>query len=125
MDGTPLITMVKSRVLSECPELDDGGLQLDRTLGMLCSFLSVDDFVSFLTSPSFAGYARSAEPWVVFEIGLYTDHTKTLEFIASADTNRFVDPGMTGVFADHVAVCQTGDDMKQALGLWLAHVTLQ
>lgn len=125
MGNTPLITMVKSRVLTESPEFDDTASQLDNTLSMLCSFLSLDDFVSFLASPAFEQYARTDEPWVVLEVGLYVDHTKTLELIPSNDVDRIVDPRMTGVYPDHVVACRSTVELKQALRLWLTHVTLQ
>ena len=49
-DGAPLITLVKKGELAERPSLSSEDLALEQTLSMLCSFLSVDDFVSFLNS---------------------------------------------------------------------------
>ena len=123
MDAMPLLTMVKQRTIDEAHVLDEGSQALDQTLSMLCSFLSLEDMVSFLFSAPFASYARSKDPWVVFEVGLYVDHTKTLELVASADTLLFADPAMSGVWVDSVAECTNAEQANNSLTVWLARVT--
>ena len=66
----PLITLVKREEIAERPSLSEEDLSLENTLSMLCSFLTLEDFISFLSTPMFASYAQREEPWVVFEIGL-------------------------------------------------------
>ena len=76
--GTPLVTLVKKAEIGPKPALTES-LALEQTLSMLCSFLSVEDFISFLSSPAFQSYAQHQETWLSMEIGLYIDHTKTLQ----------------------------------------------
>ena len=45
---------------------------------MLCSFMSIDDFVSFIYSPKFVNLINTEIP-VKFEIGLYTRHEIILD----------------------------------------------
>lgn len=125
MDGTPLLTMVKAETLAVPPEFDEVAANLDRTLTMLCSFLSLDDFMSFLASMPFTSYARTDEPWVMFEVGLYIDHTKTLQLIPKQASMTLVDPSMTGVFEDDIIDCDDENALKSALNTWLSAIVLQ
>ena len=71
----PLLTMVKSKEINEVPdELTEQSIGLLGTLTSLCSFYSVEDFVSFIFSEKFIKIIDYDDPWVVFEIGLYLDH---------------------------------------------------
>ena len=88
----PLLTMVKSKEINEVPdELTEQSIGLLSTLTTLCSFYSVEDFVSFIFSEKFIKIIDYDDPWVVFEIGLYLDHQKNLQFIASKDNYLFID----------------------------------
>ena len=79
-EDRPLLTLVKSEVLDE-PDiaLSDEELGLVHTLSTLCSFYSIDDFVSFLFSSKFQDLTTRRPLFIVFEIGLFLDHTKTLK----------------------------------------------
>lgn len=123
MDTLPLVTLVKQRTVDETHVIEEQSEALDRTLSMLCSFLSVEDLASFLFSPSFAAYARTEDPWLVFELGLYADHTKTLELVPSAGQLLFADPTMTVPWSEAVAACERPEQVVAALSVWLDHVT--
>ena len=73
-----LLTMTVSRIIDEIPNNIDE--QLFNTLRGLCSFKSCEDLVSFLFTKNLCDMMAS-DPWVVFEVGLYLDHTKTIEVI--------------------------------------------
>ena len=125
MDGTPLLTMVKAETLAVPPVFDEVSANLDRTLTMLCSFLSLDDFMSFLTSKPFTSYARTDEPWVMFELGLYVDHTKTLQMVPKRTSVTLADPSSSDVFEDNVIDCVDEGALKSALNAWLSAIVLQ
>ena len=91
-DDLPLLTMVKSKQINESPDgLSEESLELLDTLNTLCSFYSIEDFVSFIFSEKFTKLIDCDDPWLVFEIGLYLDHQKNLQFIASKNSYLFVD----------------------------------
>ncbi len=91
-DDLPLLTMVKSKQINESPGgLSEESLELLDTLNTLCSFYSIEDFVSFIFSEKFTKLIDCDDPWLVFEIGLYLDHQKNLQFIASKNSYLFVD----------------------------------
>lgn len=122
-DEKPVLTMVKLRIIGEVPEdLAPESTALLKTLSMLCSFNSSQDLASFLHSPMFASLARGGEPWVVFEIGVYLDHTKTIEFIPSKDEMLFADVQGTGAFENHIHRCQLESSTDGVLQHWYEHV---
>ena len=91
-DDLPLLTMVKSKQINESPDgLSNDSLELLNTLNTLCSFYSIEDFVDFIFSEKFIRLIDHNDPWLVFEIGLYLDHQKNLQFIASKNSYLFVD----------------------------------
>ena len=118
-DGVPIITLVKKNELAPKPPLSPEGFRLDETLSMLCSFLSLNDFMSFLNSQLFQSYAQREEMWVVFEIGLYLDHTKTLQLYPDREQLTMADEAMTGAFEEHVWKGIPGDGMVAALRAWM------
>lgn len=119
MTDIPLLTMVKKQVLAEKPALSTDDEQLETTLCMLCSFYSLDDMMSFISSEKFRSLALREEAWIGFEIGVYKDHTKTIEFIPSAKEYILADSLMSGVFENNVWKGATTDELHQALLLWL------
>lgn len=120
VDPLPLLTLVKQRVIGEAGELPPQCAALDQTLSMLCSFFSIEDFLHFLNSPLFVQFARHQEPWVVFEIGLYADHTKILELIPEQVHLAIADAAMTGCFEGNVWTGQADDEFAQHLKKWVA-----
>ena len=122
-DGVPLITLVKKSEIGPKPSLSPESLALEQTLSMLCSFLSLEDFISFLSSPMFQNYAQHEEMWVSLEIGLYVDHTKTLQLYPEHHGLTIADDAMTGAFDEHVWKGQADDALVAALGRWVAMVS--
>lgn len=91
-ESLPLLTMVKSREIDEAPSgLSDDSFSLLNTLNSLCSFYSVDDFINFIFSDKFKDLVNYPNPWVVFEIGMYLDHQKNMQLIASKNKILLVD----------------------------------
>ena len=122
-DGVPVITLVKKGEIGPKPPLSSESLALEQTLTMLCSFLSLEDFISFLSSPMFRAYAQHEEMWVSLEIGLYVDHTKTLQLYPEHHGLTIADEAMTGAFEDHVWKGQADDAMVAALTRWIGLVS--
>lgn len=120
-DILPKITLVKQREIGVGPT-DDASLGLDQTLQMLCSFYTSEDLGSFLGSEVFVRYARQEEAWVVLELGLYVDHTKTVELIPSMDGFVIADTHQTGVFDGALWQGSTADEVVEAVNRWLAAV---
>ena len=118
-EETPLITLVKREEISSRPLLSAEDLALENTLSMLCSFWSLEDFISFLSSPMFDSYARRDEPWVVFEIGLYRDHTKTLQLYPERERLTVTDEAMTGALNQHVWKGQADRALVDLLQTWV------
>ena len=52
--------------------------------------------MNFIFSKKFTKLIDYEDPWVVFEIGLYLDHQKNIQFIASKNSYLFVDNARIG-----------------------------
>ena len=118
-EEAPFVTLVKREEISSRPLLSAEDLALENTLSMLCSFWSLEDFISFLSSPMFDSYARRDEPWVVFEIGLYRDHTKTLQLYPERERLTVTDEAMTGALDQHVWKGQADRALVDLLQTWV------
>ena len=115
----PLLTVVKSRVIDEAtPPLDAGEQALLTTLSMLCSFHTVEDLASFLFSQMFQGLIGNRPPFVVFEIGVYLDHTKTIELVASENEIVLADTSASGAFNENIHMIEDEDDAAKQLAHW-------
>tara|TARA_B100001778_G_C18584858_1_gene629355 strand:- start:1460 stop:1858 length:399 start_codon:yes stop_codon:yes gene_type:complete len=122
-DSSPMFTMVKSKTVGDAPqELSEKSQGLLETLTMLCSFYSAEDLASFLFTPMFSELARQDEVWLGFEIGLYVDHTKTLELFPSHVELLLVDNASTGVFTESIHRCVHEQDVVQQLENWYSVV---
>ena len=93
------------------------------TLSMLCSFLSIDDFVSFIYSEKFQNLLNESIPWIVFEIGYYQDHTKVIELIPTSKELIIADNQQTGVFEGNIATVCEKEDFVEQLSNWLSFVS--
>ena len=122
-DEVPLITLVKKGEIGPKPALSPESLALEQTLTMLCSFLSLEDFISFLSSPMFQNYAQHEEMWVLLEIGLYVDHTKTLQLYPEHHGLTIADEAMTGAFEEHVWKGKAEGALVGALARWIGLVS--
>ena len=112
--------MVISKYVDEKSETltEEQNLMIE-TLSMLCSFLSIDDFVSFIYSKKFQNLLNESIPWIVFEVGYYQDHTKVIELIPTKKELIIADNQQTEVFEGNIAtVCQQEDFVEQ-LSNWL------
>ena len=118
----PLITLVKREEIARRPSLSEEDLALETTLSMLCSFLTLEDFISFLSTPMFASYAQRDEPWVVFEIGLYQNHTKTLQLYPEPNRLTVTDEAATGVLDQNVWNGQADAELVGLLRSWVGAV---
>ena len=118
----PLITLVKREEIAGRPSLSEEDLALETTLSMLCSFLALEDFISFLSTPMFASYAQRDEPWVVFEIGLYQNHTKTLQLYPEPNRLTVTDEAATGVLDQNVWNGQADAELVGLLRSWVGAV---
>ena len=98
-------------------------LALEQTLSMLCSFLIVEDFISFLSSSMFQTYAQHEETWLSSRLGCTSDHTKTLQLYPAQHELIVADDAMTGAFDEHVWNGQADATMVRALQSWIAVVT--
>ena len=122
-DEAPQFTMVKSKILGEVPDsLSEKSLGLLETLSMLCSFYSAEDLASFLFSANFVELSRQGDTWLGFEIGLYVDHTKTLDAFPSQDELLLVDNAATGTFTESIHRCSNERDAMQQLKKWYSVV---
>ncbi len=122
-EGKPLLTVVKSRSIDDAePPLEPQDESLLQTLSMLCSFHTAEDLASFLFSPTFQHLTANRPPFVVFEIGVYLDHTKTLELISSNKGIVFADVQSSGAFENNLHHVEDEKDAMNQLAHWHATV---
>ena len=111
VDEQPLLTMTKSRIVSEMPALLD-------TLSGLCAFHTSEDLASFLFSEKFRLLVGEGEPWIVFEIGIYLDHLKTVEAIPVHDGVTIADTNLTGSIPNNIQVSHNENEISELLTNW-------
>lgn len=115
----PLLTMCKSRIIEDIPVgLSEKSLTLLQTLSSLCSFYSAADLAGFLFSEMFDSLVGNDEPWIVFELGIYRDHNKTIELIAVAGNITLADSQSSGAFDSDVVQCKTVEEMENFIMQW-------
>ncbi len=120
--NTPLITMViKSKDYQKIELLTSSQKSLIETLSMLCSFLSVDDFCSFIFSSKFSDLI-STYSGLVFEIGLYTNHEIVLQLIGQGKKVTIIDNIGYGCFDGNSIDCSTYDELVVCINQWLSLV---
>jgi len=122
MEDMPLLTMTKSRIVGDQPSLLPKSKALLDTLTGLCSFHTTDDLASFLFTKMFKELVGEGEPWVIFEIGVYKDHTKTLELIPVHDGITLADGSLAGGIPGNISIVKSESDCSQALLNWHNHV---
>ena len=121
-ESLPLITMVKSKQISEDPDnLSQKSKDLLATLTGLCSFYSIEDFVSFLFSQGFKDLNDYGEPWITFEVGLYQDHTKTIQLIATRNEFSLVSSDVV-LWENGILETEDRDIISKELNNWCALV---
>ena len=122
MEGNPLLTMTKSRIVGDQPNLLPKDQSLLDTLSGLCSFHSSEDLANFLFTDMFRSLVGVGEPWIIFEIGVYSDHVKTIELIPVHDGVTLADGAMTGAIENNVIVAKSEPDCNTFLSNWYNHV---
>ena len=121
-NSTPLITLViKSKNYVETDLLNDSQNSLIDTLSTLCSFLTVKDFCSFIFSDKFSSLMKNSLE-LVFEIGLYTNHQKTLELTAMKDKMNIRDLLDQGCFDKSPVEFSTFNELEIVLNRWLTSI---
>lgn len=123
MEDMPLLTMTKSRIVGIQPSLVPKSEALLETLSGLCSFHTTEDLASFLFTEMFRELVGEGEPWIVFEIGVYKNHTKTLELIPVHDGITLADGSLAGGIPGNISIVKSESDCSQALLNWHNHVT--
>ena len=117
--GIPLITLViKSQKNDELDLLADNEKSLLDTLSMLCSFLSVKDFCSFIFSDKFSNLTKY-DLDLVFEIGLYANHELTLELSLSKEKMRIDDLIGQGCFDNNSFEFSMSEELEIGINNWL------
>ena len=119
MDGMPLLTMTKSRVIDEIPKLSEKSTVLLHTLSSLCSFHTCEDLASFLFSDMFRALVSAPHPWVIFEIGIYKNHSIVIEAIPIDNGIKLADSSMKGLIPGNVSDISSELECSQILNNWL------
>ena len=117
--GIPLITLViKSQNNDGLDLLADNEKSLLDTLSMLCSFLSVKDFCSFIFSDKFSNLTKY-DLDLVFEIGLYSNHELTLELSLNKGKMRIDDLIDQGCFDNNSFEFSIFEELEIGINNWL------
>ena len=120
--GIPLITLViKSQNNNRLDQLADDENSLIDTLSMLCSFLSVKDFCSFIFSDKFSGL-KKYDMDLVFEIGLYTNHEITLQLSLTKEKMRIDDLINQGCFDNNSFEFSIFEELEIGINNWLNRI---
>ncbi|MEL0100528.1 MAG: hypothetical protein VW862_02340 [Euryarchaeota archaeon] len=119
MDDNPLLTMTRSRLVDEIPPLTDKSNALFETLCTLCSFHTCADLASFLFTDMFRELVNFEEIWIVFEIGLYHDHTITIEAIPTTEGIKFADTSLRNIFPNNIIEVKSEIDCENAIQYWV------
>tara|TARA_B100002052_G_scaffold62610_1_gene55708 strand:+ start:4804 stop:5178 length:375 start_codon:yes stop_codon:yes gene_type:complete len=119
--NTPVLTLVIKSIESEgVTKLEEEVQELVGTLSMLCSFLSVKDFCSFIFSEKFKQLTMQ-ELEIVFEVGIYSRHEITLQLSASVDGVILNDLIGQNCFENDLVICSTMDDLEAIIVSWLTN----
>ena len=120
--NTPVLTLVIKSIESEgVTKLEEEVQGLVGTLSMLCSFLSVKDFCSFIFSEKFKQLTMQ-ELEVIFEVGIYSRHEVTLQLSASVDGVILNDLIGQNCFENDLVICSTMDDLEAIIVSWLTNI---
>ena len=118
MDKLPLLTMTKSRILSDIPQLSEESMNLLNTLSGLCSFYTVGDMASFIFSAKFLDLIHSSESWIMFEIGVYKNHNLTLDLIPTNQYFILADSQKKGGLSHDTVEITSENDLNEVLYNW-------
>lgn len=114
-----MITLViKSQNNDGLDLLAENEKSLVDTLSMLCSFLSVKDFCSFIFSDKFSNLTKY-DLDLVFEIGLYANHELTLELSLNKGKMRIDDLIDQGCFDNNSFEFSISEELEIGINNWL------
>ncbi len=120
--NAPVLTLVIKSIDSEgVAKLEEEVQGLVGTLSMLCSFLSVKDFCSFIFSKKFKQLTMQ-ELEIVFEVGIYSRHEITLQLSASVDGVILNDLIGQNCFENNLVICSTMNDLESVIVSWLTNI---
>ena len=120
--NSPVLTLVIKSIDNErVAKLEEEIQGLVGTLSMLCSFLSVKDFCSFIFSEKFKQLTMQ-ELEIVFEVGIYSRHEVTLQLSASVDGVILNDLIGQNCFENNLVICSTMDDLEAVIVSWLTNI---
>ena len=87
---------------------------------MLCSFLSVKDFCSFIFSEMFDDLIK-CELNLLLEIGLYTNHEVTLQ-LSNVNGNFIIEDLVAGGYIGNSRIeCENSGDFESVISKWLTN----
>lgn len=114
-----MFTMTLSRQIEEAPvDLSQASTNLLNTIKTLCSFYTSEDLAHFVFSEPFSELARTDSPWLVFELGLYQDHTKIIELIPTKQEITIADSSCSGAFVENVEKTNDRNDFSSLIKKW-------
>ena len=120
--NTPILTLVIKSIENEkIGQLEEEVQGLISTLSMLCSFLSVKDFCSFIFSEKFELLTKQ-DVGVVFEIGIYAQHEVTLELSSNSGGVKLSDLINQNCFENDYVICSNINDLESCLVSWLTNI---
>ena len=120
--NTPILTLVIKSIENEkIGQLEEEVQRLISTLSMLCSFLSVKDFCSFIFSEKFELLTKQ-DVGVVFEIGIYAQHEVTLELSSNSEGVILNDLINQNCFENDYVICSNINDLESCLVSWLTNI---
>lgn len=118
-ENLPMFTMTVSRQIEEAPTtLNQKSEALLNTVKTLCSFNNSQDLAHFVFSEPFSELARTDSPWLVFELGLYQDHTKIIELIPTKQEITIADSSCSGAFAENVKKTNDRNEFSSLIKKW-------
>ena len=80
--------------------------------------MTAEDLASFLFSPMFTSLTKGREAFVVFEVGLFLDHTKTIDVVGSKDGLVLADAQASGAFSNNIHTVVDEQDAVDKLVIW-------
>lgn len=115
----PMFTMTLSRQIEDAPDdLSQASISLLNTVKTLCSFYNSEDLAHFVFSDPFTNLARTEQPWLVFEVGIYQDHTKIIELIPTNQDITLADSSCSGAFIENVQNTNDKNDFSALVKKW-------
>ena len=118
-EALPMFTMTLSRQIEDAPnDLSQASISLLNTVKTLCSFYNSEDLAHFVFSEPFTNLARTEQPWLVFEVGIYQDHTKIIELIPTKQEITLADSSCSGAFVENVQKTSDRNDFSTLVKKW-------